>query len=176
MIYQSTRRRIREDFNLLNIKFLRNCWSVLGPSVHESRSLYHVSWTAFYFWTRLQTEEFTWPMYITLFLLVKGPAADARGAPQPWGFLCNPMMKTMMMMMIIFFVLFLVMEHQGKPKYSGEKPVPMPLCPPQIPHGLTRDRTRACAVGGRRLTAWAMARPLYVTYNTRFVLCMGGGG
>jgi hypothetical protein len=36
------------------------------------------------------------------------------------------------------------MEHQwnetdrGKPKYSGEKPVPVPLCPPQIPHGLTR--------------------------------------
>jgi hypothetical protein len=35
----------------------------------------------------------------------------------------------------------------------------MPLCPPQIPHGLTRDRTRASAVGGRRLSAWAMARP-----------------
>jgi hypothetical protein len=31
----------------------------------------------------------------------------------------------------------------------GEKPVPVPLCPPQIPHGLTRDRTRASAVGGR---------------------------
>jgi hypothetical protein len=35
----------------------------------------------------------------------------------------------------------------------GEKPVPVPLCPPQIPHELTRDRTRASAVGGRRLTA-----------------------
>jgi hypothetical protein len=58
------------------------------------------------------------------------------------------------------------MEHRrnetdrGKPKYSGEKPVPVPLCPPQIPHGLTRDRNRASAVGDRRLTAWAMARPL----------------
>jgi hypothetical protein len=58
-----------------------------------------------------------------------------------------------------------VMEHRrneidrGKPKYSGEKPVPVPLCPPQIPHGLTRDRNRASAVGDRRLTAWAMARP-----------------
>jgi hypothetical protein len=38
----------------------------------------------------------------------------------------------------------------------GEKPVPVPLCPPQIPHP---DRTRASAVRGRRLTAWAMARP-----------------
>jgi hypothetical protein len=26
----------------------------------------------------------------------------------------------------------------------------VPLCPPQIPYGLTRDRTRASAVGSRR--------------------------
>jgi hypothetical protein len=51
---------------------------------------------------------------------------------------------------------------QVKTKELEEKPVPVPLCPPQIPHGLTRDRTRASAVGGRRLTAWAMARPYYV--------------
>jgi hypothetical protein len=25
---------------------------------------------------------------------------------------------------------------RGKPKYSGKKPVPVPLCPPQILHGL----------------------------------------
>jgi hypothetical protein len=48
---------------------------------------------------------------------------------------------------------------QGKTEILGEKPVPMPLCPPQIPHGLTRDRTRARAVRGRRLTAWTMVRP-----------------
>jgi hypothetical protein len=64
-----------------------------------------------------------------------------------------------------FFSLFCLMEHEwneidrGKPKYSGGKPVPVPLCPPPIPHGLTRDRTRASAVKGLRLTAWAMARP-----------------
>ena len=40
---------------------------------------------------------------------------------------------------------FHVMEHGwnkidgGKPKYSGKKPAPVPLCPPKIPHGLTRD-------------------------------------
>jgi hypothetical protein len=34
----------------------------------------------------------------------------------------------------------------------------VPLCPPQIPHGLTRDRTQASVVKGRRLTAWDMAR------------------
>jgi hypothetical protein len=47
---------------------------------------------------------------------------------------------------------------QGKPKNS-EKTCLVPLCPSQIPHGLTRARTRAYAVRGQRLTAWAMARP-----------------
>jgi hypothetical protein len=46
---------------------------------------------------------------------------------------------------------------QGKTEVLGEKPVPGPLCPTQTPHGLTRHRTRASAVGGRWLTAWAMA-------------------
>jgi hypothetical protein len=45
---------------------------------------------------------------------------------------------------------------QGKTEELGEKPVPVPLCPPQIPHGLTWARTRASAVRGRRLTTWAM--------------------
>jgi hypothetical protein len=52
------------------------------------------------------------------------------------------------------------MEHRwNETEVLGEKPVPVPLYPPQIPHELTRDRTRASPVGGRRLTAWAMARP-----------------
>jgi hypothetical protein len=34
---------------------------------------------------------------------------------------------------------------RGKPKNSWEKLVSVPLCPPQIPHGLTRARTRASA-------------------------------
>jgi hypothetical protein len=63
------------------------------------------------------------------------------------------------------FSFFRAMGHRlneidrGKPKYSGKKPVPVLLCQPQIPYRLTRDRTRACAVTGRRLTAWAVARP-----------------
>jgi hypothetical protein len=52
---------------------------------------------------------------------------------------------------------------RGKPMNSEEKPVPVPLCPPQIPHGLTRARTRASAMRGRRLTTWAMARPKLIT-------------
>jgi hypothetical protein len=42
---------------------------------------------------------------------------------------------------------------------TRRKPAPVPLCPPQLPHYLTRARTRAAAEGSRRLTAWAMARP-----------------
>jgi hypothetical protein len=39
--------------------------------------------------------------------------------------------------------------YKGENRQLGEKPVPMPLCPPQIPHGLTRDSTRASVVRGR---------------------------
>jgi hypothetical protein len=39
------------------------------------------------------------------------------------------------------------------------KPAPAPLYPPQIPHDQTRARTRAAAVGSKRLTAWVMALP-----------------
>jgi hypothetical protein len=59
------------------------------------------------------------------------------------------------------------MKLTGRNRQLGENPVPVPLCPPQIPHGLTRDRTRASAVRGRRLTAWAMAWPLIVL--TQFI-------
>jgi hypothetical protein len=36
------------------------------------------------------------------------------------------------------------MKLTGENRQLGEKPVPVPLCPPQISHGLSRDRTRAC--------------------------------
>jgi hypothetical protein len=35
---------------------------------------------------------------------------------------------------------------------TRRKPVPVPHCPQQIPHDLTWVRTRAAAVGSRRLT------------------------
>jgi hypothetical protein len=31
------------------------------------------------------------------------------------------------------------MKLTGETEVLGEKPVPMPFCPPQITHGLTRD-------------------------------------
>jgi hypothetical protein len=36
---------------------------------------------------------------------------------------------------------------------TRRKPAPVPLCPPQIPHDLTWDRTWAAAMGSQRLTA-----------------------
>jgi hypothetical protein len=101
------------------------------------------------------------------FLVVKGPAADATDAPQPRALSCYPVMKIKMM---IIFCPFpsngapVEWNWQGETEELGEKPVPVPLCPPQIPHWLTRDRTRASAVGGRRLTAWAMARQCILYY------------
>jgi hypothetical protein len=35
---------------------------------------------------------------------------------------------------------------EEKTEVLGENPVPVPIYPLQIPHGLTRDRTRASAV------------------------------
>jgi hypothetical protein len=51
----------------------------------------------------------------------------------------------------------------------GEKPIPVPLCPPQISRELDWDRTRVSAVRGQWLTAWAMARPkLTLTWIMKF--------
>jgi hypothetical protein len=56
----------------------------------------------------------------------------------------------------------------GKTKELEEKPVPVPLCSSQISYGLTRARTRASTVKGRRLTAWVMAWPKSMhTYRKR---------
>jgi hypothetical protein len=40
------------------------------------------------------------------------------------------------------------------------EPAQMSLCPPQIPHDLTCNRTRAAAVRSQRLTTWAMVLPV----------------
>jgi hypothetical protein len=48
----------------------------------------------------------------------------------------------------------------GKTEGLGEKPVLVPVCPLQIPHGLTWAGTRASAARSRWLTAWAKAQPL----------------
>jgi hypothetical protein len=63
---------------------------------------------------------------------------------------------TLVMKMKRKMVSFIIFPSNGNDR---GKPVPVTLCPPKIPHGVTRNRTRASAVGGRRLTAWAMAQP-----------------
>jgi hypothetical protein len=74
---------------------------------------------------------------VSFFYMVKGPAADATDAPQPYGFLCNTVMK-----MGSFFTKFYKywstsgMKLTGENRQLGEKPVPVPLCAPQTPHGL----------------------------------------
>ena len=47
----------------------------------------------------------------------------------------------------------------GKENYSEKHLSQCDFVQQKIPYGLARDRTRASALRGRRLTAWAMARP-----------------
>jgi hypothetical protein len=42
-------------------------------------------------------------------------------------------------------------QRQRTTEVLGQKPVPVPLCPPQISYEPTWDQTRAVAVKGRRL-------------------------
>jgi hypothetical protein len=47
---------------------------------------------------------------------------------------------------------------QGKTEVLGEKPVTVPLRPPQISLGMASHQTRALVVRGHRLTAWGMVQ------------------
>jgi hypothetical protein len=75
----------------------------------------------------------------------------------------------MMMMMMMMSV-----EHSVEWELAEETEVlgenlPMPICPPYVPHELIRDRTLAAAVRSRRLTAWAVAQPKVDTYIAHFM-------
>jgi hypothetical protein len=48
---------------------------------------------------------------------------------------------------------------------TRRKLAPMPLCPPQIPHDMTRARTRAAALGSWRLTTCMECKPCSVPRN-----------
>jgi hypothetical protein len=45
------------------------------------------------------------------------------------------------------------MKLTGKDQNAWGKPIPVPLCPPQIPRGLTWDQIRVSELAGQRLTA-----------------------
>jgi hypothetical protein len=49
---------------------------------------------------------------------------------------------------------------------TRRKPGTVSLCPPQIPHYLTRARTRSAEMGRWRVTAWATARPSCLAYSS----------
>jgi hypothetical protein len=74
--------------------------------------------------------------------------------------------------LLFSFVLFLVMEHRwnetdrGKPKYSGKNLSQCHFVHNKSHMDWPQVRTRASAVGGRRLTAWAMARPLQKPFSS----------
>jgi hypothetical protein len=55
--------------------------------------------------------------------LLKGPVADATDAPQPWKLIVQ----------LNFNGAPVEWNWQGNTEVRGEKPVPVPLCPPQIP-------------------------------------------
>jgi hypothetical protein len=74
------------------------------------------------------------------FFLLKGPAADATNAPQSWRLIVQPCDEDDEDDEVFFLLLHfngtpVEWNWQGKTEVLGEKPVPMPLCPPQIPHG-----------------------------------------
>jgi hypothetical protein len=113
-----------------------------------------------------------WPIHLAFLLFIvcrifffwKGPRSRSYGRTAALKLIVQPLWWRWRERWSVFFSFFQVIEHRwneidrGKPKYS-ENRVPVPLCSPQIPHGPTRDRTRASDVGGRRLTAWAVALP-----------------
>jgi hypothetical protein len=62
---------------------------------------------------------------------------------------------------------------EGKSEVLGEEQPPVPLCPSQISHYLTRGRNPASMVGCRRVTVWVMARPKMSLMKTLPILSTG---
>jgi hypothetical protein len=65
---------------------------------------------------------------------------------------------------------------QRKTEDLWEKPVVIPLCPPQIPHGLAWDWSWVSAARGRQLTAWAYQHTSIPAYRNTSSRCQGHGG
>jgi hypothetical protein len=74
----------------------------------------------------------------------------------------QPYCATVWWRWLIFFSFFQIMEHRwnviyrGKPEYSGKNLYQCNFVHHKSHMDWSRDRTRASAVGGRQLTAWAL--------------------
>jgi hypothetical protein len=132
-------------------------------------SKYSFMWTFDFilFWFLLQIQKL-WEFFNTTTAIMWGPSAASMFFFFPWrwgGSSIQAWMPTYVSTLRIpqmIWVWRATVEWywQGKTEELWEKPVPVSLCPPQIPHGLTRVWTRASAVRGQWLTTWAMAQPI----------------
>jgi hypothetical protein len=63
------------------------------------------------------------------------------------------------------------MRNGRRNRSTGRKPAPVPLCPPQIPHDLTRDRTWAAGLRkGLVLGVYFVAGKLLHCWHTDHIL------
>jgi hypothetical protein len=131
------------------------CWTT-GKCDFESwkrHGRFTPSTASYWLWDPPDLRSNAWSCISSLiFLIAEGPRSRRYRRTAAFGLI---VMKVMMMIIIV--VLFLVRKHRwneidwGKPKYSGKT-----LSQCHFVHHKShksRDRTRASAVGGRRLTA-----------------------
>jgi hypothetical protein len=119
------------------------------------------------------------PTAILLFFYWSAPQQMLRTHRSLEGLLCNPVMKMKFFLLFHFNGAPVEWNWQGKTEVLKGKPVPVPPCPPQIPHGPTWDRTRASArarhglpqylhsiVAGANMLTWPSQMPLQMWYKT----------
>jgi hypothetical protein len=146
-----------------------NCnrlWSIRGGSVDdgdfEPRALHHTSEVLSSLTSDLTVTKFQTAVNCYVARLLGFIVCSCRSCRLGWDYVSELRPPTGLL-----FIPQIIYEYgepwwndidSEKPNKFGEKPVPVPLCPPQISHGLTREQTRASAVKGQRLTVWATAR------------------
>jgi hypothetical protein len=88
---------------------------------------------------------------ILLIHLLKSPAADATDALQFWRLIVQPCDEDdendEVFLLFRFNGAPVEWNWQEKTEVLGEKPIPVPHCPSQIPHGPTRERGRLSPKG-----------------------------